>query len=63
MNHVLHTLSSSSGQTLDKTLECTYNLYSSHLSDTLNIDYGDSTSETIQLNLSKFSKNLNIQLF
>jgi hypothetical protein len=43
-----------SGNTLDKSLNNTYNLFTAYKNDTILIDYGDSTQQTLQINSSKF---------
>ena len=45
-------ISYNSGNTLDKSLNNTYNLITAYRNDTVIIDYGDSTQQTLQLNSS-----------
>jgi len=43
-------ISTSSGNTLDKTIINSYNLYTAYKNDSVLIDYGDLTQQTIILN-------------
>ena len=50
---VLDLLTTTSGNTIDKTISNSYNLYTDYGNDTVLIDFGDSTSTIIQLNQRK----------
>jgi hypothetical protein len=45
---------SNSGNTLDKAINITYNLYSAYKNDSILINYGDSTFQTIGINSGSF---------
>ena len=51
---VLNTKMSNSGNTLDKAINITYNMYSAYKNDSILINYGDSTSQTIGINSGSY---------
>ena len=51
---VLNTKMSNSGNTLDKAINITYNMYSAYKNDSILINYGDSTSQTIGINSGNY---------
>jgi hypothetical protein len=53
---ILDTKMSNSGNTLDKAINITYNLYTAYKNDSILINYGDSTSQTIGINSGNYSK-------
>lgn len=49
---MLQTLNTNSAQTMDKKINITFNLYTAYKNDSMIINYGDSSQETINLNSS-----------
>jgi len=49
----LDLISTTSGNTFNKAISNSYNLYTAMKNDTVTIDYGDSTQQVIQLNSGK----------
>ena len=47
-------ISSNSAYTNDKTLNSVFNLYSAYKNDSITINFGDSTSQTLLLNSGNF---------
>lgn len=54
---IMDVLSSNSGNTFQKTINFTFNLYSSCKNDTVLVKYGDSASQTLNL----YSGNLKLK--
>ena len=50
----MDTITTNSGNTLDKAINITYNLYSAYKNDSILINYGDSTSQTIGINSGSY---------
>jgi len=46
----LDTITTNSGYTLDKAINITYNLLTAYKNDSILINYGDSTTQTIVIN-------------
>jgi hypothetical protein len=47
---ILQTISSNTGNTFDRTINNYYRLYTAFKNDTVLINFGDSTSQTLQIN-------------